>query len=213
MDDGEYRYFTVRESGALSVVQFRLAITAPSTVSDHVQKEITEFVARNDCQKLVFDLSATAYLPSNVIGILAVLSVRGVEVHLANASADIVNVMEVMGLNKRIHVNKYALEAAGTEAATTSSPRVPTSVVDGYFVLCPVCESRQRIDKHLLGKSAKCTNCYSPVHVNSELLQAATHVYCTCPACEREVKLPAELPVKAVKCGYCDGKFQVRKVL
>lgn len=115
MTDQPHKYFQVRESGALSVIQFRLAVTQPTTVTSDVHMEITDFVTRNECQKLVVDLSSMAYLPSSLIGILAMLSGRGVEIHLANASADVLKVMQVMGLTKRIHVNEFEITAPGKD--------------------------------------------------------------------------------------------------
>ena len=192
MSVGMNRFFQVREAGALSVIQFRISITAPTTNVHEVQQEISEFVAKHDCQKLVFDLSSTAYLPSNILGVLVVLSSRGIEVHLGNASKDIANVIEVTGLGKRIKVNEFELSSYGPPDDETQ--REATAVVAGYFVACPECQSRQRLDKHLLGKKFQCTNCRSDVHVDADLMHSADELYCECPLCEREMLLPAELP-------------------
>ena len=205
-----YQFIQVRESGAQSVIQFRISVNAPTTSIHEVQNEISGFVTRNDCQKLVFDLASTVYLPSNVIGMLASLRAKGIEVHLANASADIVNVMEVMGLNKLIHVNEIEI-APSAPAATNEVERV--SIVTGYFVHCTECQSRQRVEKHLLGKKHKCTNCNSDVHIDSDLLNSAPELYCPCPHCERDLQLPADSPTKNVTCEFCGGHLKVRKVL
>ena len=110
MDGTNYEYFSIIEAGAQSVIRFRSSISGSTAAMDEVQQELIDFIGRNTCQKLIIDLSDTAYLPSSVIGVLAVICSRGVEeLHLANASPDIVHVMEVMGLNRRIHINEFEL--------------------------------------------------------------------------------------------------------
>lgn len=206
----EYRYIQVLETGAKSVVRFRLSISDTATAIDDVQSELMELIALHDCRKLVVDLSSTAYLPSSVIGILAVLSTRGIDLHLVNASEDVSSVMEVMGLNSLIHINEIELDA-GTANLPDEEVR-PVAVVDGYVVSCQSCDAKLSVSKHKLGKSVNCLRCSETIHVDLKLIESATRIYCSCPHCDQQLQLSPEWLNSSVKCEFCDRSLTVTKI-
>lgn len=206
----EYRYIHVLETGAQSTMRFRLSIADAARSTDDVQREIMELISQHDCRKLVVDLSTTRYLPSNIIGILAVLSRRGIELHLVNASQDVCDVMQVMGLDRHIHINEIELNAAGTTGDNNSA--LPVATVEGYVIPCAACDAPQTIDKHLTGKTISCSRCTAPIHVDVKLLETATNVYCSCPGCEQQQRPEPEWLDSTISCEFCHKQFIVRKI-
>ncbi len=211
MTERAYKYINVKESGALSIIEFDPAVTLATTPIEDVHSEILNLVASAECQKLVIDLSAMSYLPSCLIGSMVSVSTRGVEVHLANASDDVAGVMDVMGLTKRIRVNQFEL-VAEPDVAVPQAVTIPVAVVEGYYVPCRACNHSQPVGKHLLGKTVQCRECDEILHINTSLISVATGVYCICPACEQELKMSPEWVDSAINCDFCDKPFRLRKV-
>ena len=202
-----YEYFEVRESGALSIVRLLPAVTVAATSTDDVQSELMDFVARRQCFKLVLDLSAVKYLPSAMIGVIVVLSSRGTEVHLANASDDIVQVMQIMGLTERIRVNEHAVAPAGTPR-----PTADVAAVTGFLISCPHCDCGNAVDSHSLGQHISCLNCHQQFRAESDLFSKATHVRCHCPACEQSLSLESDWLGSQIRCSFCDYGFKLRRI-
>ena len=203
----EYEYFEIRESGALSIVRLLPSVMAAATSTDDVQSELMDFVARKQCFKLVIDLSALTYLPSAMIGVMVILSSRGTEVHLANASDDIMHVMQIMGLTERIRVNEYEVTPAGSPATTAD-----TAAVNGFQIRCPHCTRGTAVDGHALGEHVPCLNCKKEFRVHSDLFANATHVRCSCPACEQTLKVESGWIGTQIRCSFCDYSFELRRI-
>lgn len=211
MDGSNYEYFSIVEAGAQSIIRFRASISGSTAAMDEVQQELIDFIGRNTCQKLIIDLSDTAYLPSSVIGILAVICSRGVELHLANASPDIVHVMEVMGLNRRIHINEFELPAE-TEKKAEAPASAPVAVIEGYVVACPSCNTPASVDKHALGSSPECDRCHKPIHIDLTLLESASQIYFDCPKCGQQLKISPDWIDATVACDFCGVSAVVRRI-
>ena len=213
MDDSDYRFLVVKESGALSIIAFKPSVSAPTTIFEDVRQELELFLRRSECQKLAIDLSTMAYLPSCMIGIFVSLSARGIEVHLANASDDVVDVMGIMGLQKQIHLNEFELSADESDVRSDNAKTdVPVAVIDGYIVPCKACNVAQPVGKALLGKTIRCRRCEESLHINTALLHVATHVYCTCPECEQQLKMSPEWVDSVIKCDFCAKSLRVCKI-
>lgn len=90
----------VYEAGALTVVGFggREILDQFSLVEyrDELQKLIDEV----NCQTLAIDLTGVRIVPSGMLGVLASIHGKGVDIHLYNAGDEIREVLEITKLDQ-----------------------------------------------------------------------------------------------------------------
>lgn len=201
--------FEIREAGTVSTVRFMDQIDDFSHRTTDLHEQLSRFVGDNACLKLVIDLRDTKYLPSSVLGVLVQLRNQGCEVHLANASVDVADVMQVTRLDTMIHVNETEVDPwdkqAGDELTRVS--------IAGYALTCPECLHETLVDKHLLGKRAVCSQCGDGFSVTAEAIREATHVFADCPSCETQLKLQREEVNVGISCPQCDSLIEVRVIV
>jgi anti-anti-sigma factor len=199
----------IREAGTVSIVRFMQQIDDFSHRTSDLHEQLSRFVGDNECLKLVIDLRETTYLPSSVLGVLIQLHNAGCEVHLANASEDVAEVMQVTQLNRMIHVNETEVgpweEVSGSELL-----RVP---LEGYALTCPECLHETQVDKHLLGKRSTCSQCSGELSVTTEAIREASHVFATCPACMTQLRVRRDELNVGMSCPQCDSLIEIRVIV
>lgn len=99
----------VYEAGELTVVGFggRKLERELSLVA--VREQIFELVDLHNCRKLALDLTGVAQLPSGLLGIVATLRDRGVDVLIYNPSDDVRNVMQTVNLDRCVQLCEVAV--------------------------------------------------------------------------------------------------------
>ena len=201
--------FEIREAGTVSIVRFMQQIDDFSHRTTDLHSQLSRFVGDNSCLQLVIDLRSTTYLPSSVLGVLVQLHNGGCEVHLANASEDVAEVMQVTQLNRMIHVNEVEVgpwdHVAGAELV-----RIP---ILGYGLTCPQCLHETMVDKHLLGKRATCSECSEDFSVTAEAIREASHVFANCPACETQLRVRRKEVNVGMSCSQCDALIEIRVIV
>ena len=100
----------VYKAGKLTVIGFGgEAILDRISVSDY-RDEIETLISRHHCEVLAFDLTGVKLVPSGMLGLLASLHKQlGVEVHLYNPNRDIRDVLEIMKLDRVLHIHDLDL--------------------------------------------------------------------------------------------------------
>ncbi|MFQ5734850.1 MAG: STAS domain-containing protein, partial [Planctomycetaceae bacterium] len=96
----------VYQTGPLTVVGFGGRQLIHDISIAPVHDEILKLVQDNACQDLAFDLTGVRFIPSGLLGILASLRKRDVQVHVYNPSDDVRDVLETTGLNKLIQLHE-----------------------------------------------------------------------------------------------------------
>jgi len=203
-----YDLINVREAGSFSIIRFAQGIDDFSHRTSDLHEQLLRFVSDHSCLKLAIDLRETIYLPSSVLGVLVQLHNHGCEVHLANASDDVVEVLEVTQLNRMIHVNETEVDS-WAEGDNATAEVVPVAV-QGYCVTCPQCLHEVDTDKHNLGKREECGHCSHGFVVTADLMREATHLSAECPACRGRLRLLRDQLKQTIRCPKCDLKTQVR---
>ena len=203
--------FEIREAGTVSIVRFLQQIDDFSHRTSDLHEQLARFVGDNSCLKLVIDLRDTSYLPSSVLGVLVQLRNQGCEVHLSNASEDVVEVMQVTQLNRLIHVNETEVSPWADEDEGAAEV-VPVSV-GGYLVICPECRHEVDTDKQKLGKRQSCGQCSHEFSVTADLMREATHLSASCPACRGRLRLLREQLNQTIRCPHCDADTEVRMLI
>lgn len=198
----------IREAGLLSIIRFTQGIDDFSHRTSDLHEQLLRFVGDHSCLKLVIDLRETSYLPSSVLGVLVQLHNHGCEVHLANASDDVVEVLEVTQLIKMIHVNETEVDAWANVVGTAAEV-VPVAVA-GYCVTCPQCLHEVDTDKHNLGKREVCGHCSHDFAVTADLMREATHLSALCPACRGSLRVLRDHLKQPIRCPQCDIETEVR---
>ena len=107
---GEHRLLHIYEEGAVSVIGF-----AGRDVLDDVnvaicRDEMLALVDRTHCTKLAVDLTGVKLVPSGLLGLLASIRRRGVDVHLYNPSHDVREVLSVTNLDRLMPVHDVAFD-------------------------------------------------------------------------------------------------------
>jgi anti-anti-sigma factor len=179
--------FEIREAGTVSIVRFMQQIDDFSHRTTDLHAQLSRFVGDNTCLKLVIDLRDTTYLPSSVLGVLVQLHNQGCEVHLANASEDVVEVMQVTQLSRLIHVNETEV-GSWDKVSGSELIRVP---LEGYGLTCSECLHETLVDKHLLGERATCTHCSDDFSVTADAIREAENVFANCPRVTHRFELGA----------------------
>ncbi|NQV28893.1 MAG: STAS domain-containing protein [Rhodopirellula sp.] len=201
--------FETREAGTVSIVRFMQQIDDFSHRTTDLFEQLSRFVGDHECLKLVIDLRNTTYLPSSVLGVLVQLHNQGCEVHLANASDDVAEVMRVTQLNRLIHVNEVEVgpwdKVAGAELL-----RVP---LVGYGLTCPECLHETLVDKHLLGKRATCTHCNESFSVTADAIREAEQIFATCPECHTQIRTQRGDLNVGMSCPQCDALIEIRVIV
>lgn len=202
----EFDLFEIREAGTISIVRFMEQIDDFSHRTSELHEQLARFVGDNSCLKLIIDLRHTTYLPSSVLGVLVQLHNQGCEVHLANASEDVAEVMQVMQLNRMIHVNNTEV-GPWTNAGAAEVTRVP---LGGYALNCPACLHATPVDKNLLGKRATCSHCREEFSVTAQAIREAELVFADCPACHARIQTRRDDLNVGISCPGCDTLIEIR---
>ena len=133
---------------------------------------------------------------------------HGCEVHLANASDDVVEVMQVTQLIRLIHVNETEVSLWVDDVGAVAEV-VPVSVA-GYLVICPECRHEVDTDKQNLGKRQTCGQCSHEFSLTAELVSEATHLLANCPACRGRLQLSRDHLKQPIQCPHCGTGTEVR---
>lgn len=204
-----YDLFEIRKAGTVSTVRFMEQIDDFSHRTSDLHEQLARFVGDNECLKLVIDLRDTTYLPSSVLGVMVQLRNGGCEVHLANASEDVAEVMRVTQLDTMIRVNQTEVtpwdQVVGDEVIRVS--------LVGYGLTCPECLHETLVDKHLLGKRATCSSCSQDFSVTTESIREANHVFANCPSCETQLRVSRDEVNVGMSCPQCDSLIEIRVIV
>jgi anti-anti-sigma factor len=204
-------HLEVQEAGGFSIVRFRHDINEVGYRAEDVFEAFRRFVSTYSCLKIAIDCSDYPYLPSSVLGLLVRLHTQeGVEVHLANAPAQVIEIIRVTRLDRMLHVNDLEI---GSWNSSATGAAVSAVALAGYFAGCPSCESEHRIDKHDLGIRLTCENCLAKHTVSAAMLRDASHVYVEYPQCQSDLKIPHEDLKKVITCEHCDAAIEIRTIV
>lgn len=107
---GDSSLLHVYEEGPVSVIGF-----AGRDVLDDVnvaacRDEMMSLVDRTHCQTLAVDLTGVKLVPSGLLGLLASIRRRGVDVHIYNPSPDVREVLAVTNLDRLMPVHDLAFD-------------------------------------------------------------------------------------------------------
>lgn len=95
----------VYEAGQLTVIGFGGREVIDDLNMAQCRDEIAELIRDHGCSTLAFDLTGVRLIPSGLLGVLASVHHKGVEIHLYNPSDDIREVLEITKLDRlfRLH--------------------------------------------------------------------------------------------------------------
>lgn len=99
----------VYKSGKLTVVGFGGKDVLDRINLIHCRDEIAALIKEHGCESLAFDLTGIKLVPSGMLGLLASIKKFGVEVHVYNPSRDIRDVLEIMKLDRVMHIHDIAI--------------------------------------------------------------------------------------------------------
>lgn len=99
----------VYEAGELTVVGFGgIEIIQEISVAP-IHSEILALVEEQGCKQLAFDLTGVKLMPSGLLGVLASLRKKGVEVHVYNPSDDVRDVFATTKLDTLVKLHDVEL--------------------------------------------------------------------------------------------------------
>jgi anti-anti-sigma factor len=98
------RYFHVFKRGAVTIIGFEGKHLADRTSLDACRDSLFALVDRQLCQILVVDLSEVGIVSSWILGVLASVQQRGIEVHLYHPSSEVEGVLRVTKLDELMNV-------------------------------------------------------------------------------------------------------------
>ena len=99
-------YFHVYKTGTLTVVGLNgQHLLEPRTV-DECRDELLGLVGSDECQVLVVDLLDVGVVTSGVLGILAAVQQRGIEVHVYHPASDMLGVLKATHLDELLNVRE-----------------------------------------------------------------------------------------------------------
>lgn len=101
--------FDVYEAGELTVVGFSGRRIDRELQLVSIREEIFDLVESNGCRKLAIDLTGIARIPSGLLGIVASLRERGVEVMIYNPSESVRDVFECTNLHRTVQLCEVAV--------------------------------------------------------------------------------------------------------
>lgn len=103
--------FHVYKRGKLTVVGFDGRLLNDPAHSGRCRDTLLELIHHHDCQVLVVDLMEVEVVSSWILGILAAIKHRGIDVQLYHPSADLRTVLEVTHLDEMLPVRHRVAEA------------------------------------------------------------------------------------------------------
>lgn len=99
----------VYEAGTLTVVGFGGQEIIQDISVAPVHAEILELVEQQKCRELAFDLTGVRFMPSGLLGVLASLRKKGVDVHIYNPSDDVRDVFATTKLDTVVKLHDVEL--------------------------------------------------------------------------------------------------------
>jgi anti-sigma B factor antagonist len=100
----------VYEAGELTVVGFGGREIIDSVSVADCRDELQELISEHGCRSLALDLTGVRIVPSGLLGLLASVHQKGVEVHLYNANDDVREVLEITQLDRVLHLHEVEVE-------------------------------------------------------------------------------------------------------
>ncbi len=107
---GEQSVLQIYEEGPVSVIGFGGRDVLDDVNVAGCRDEMMSLVDRTHCQRLAVDLTGVKLVPSGLLGLLASIRRRGVDVHLYNPSPDVREVLSVTNLDRLMPVHDVAFE-------------------------------------------------------------------------------------------------------
>jgi anti-sigma B factor antagonist len=104
-DDLQPPVLQVYQTGPLTVVGFGGRKIVHEINLAPVHDQILQLVAEHGCKDFAFDLTGVAFIPSGMLGIMASLRKKGVEVHVYNPSDDVREVLKTTNLDQLFHLH------------------------------------------------------------------------------------------------------------
>ncbi len=95
----------VYQAGELTVLGFGGREVIDDINVAECRDELLEIIRANNCSVLAFDLTRVRLIPSGLLGLLASIRKKGIEVHLYNPSADIREVLEITKLDQVLQLH------------------------------------------------------------------------------------------------------------
>jgi anti-anti-sigma factor len=99
-----HRHFYVYKTGKLTVIGFDGRHLREPGGSEACRDELLRLVDSNACEVLVVDLMDVDIVSSWILGVLAVVRSKGVDVELYHPSAEVRDVLAVTHLDDLLHV-------------------------------------------------------------------------------------------------------------
>lgn len=109
--------FHVYKRGKLTVIGFDGRVLNNTSQAGKCRDHLLELVDHHDCQVLAVDLMDVDIVSSWILGILAAIKSRGVDVQLYHPSPEIRGVLSVTHLDEMLPV-RHAQSAGGDSAST-----------------------------------------------------------------------------------------------
>lgn len=81
------------------------------------------------------------------------------------------------------------------------------------FVLCPACNTKNRIQEEKTGETAKCGNCGDVLPKENTGADASEDLVVRCTACGTKNRVPLEKLKPGVACGKCHALLQTEDIL
>ncbi len=103
------RSLEVYKAGKLTVVGFGGQDLLDRINLQRCRDEIADLIKEHRCESLAFDFTGIKLVPSGMLGLLASLKTLGVEVHVYNPGRDIRDVLEIMKLDRVMHIHELSL--------------------------------------------------------------------------------------------------------
>jgi len=75
----------------------------------HYREAIARTIAENNSSTLAFDVSGIVLVPSGILGLWASFVRDGLTVEVYNPSDDVIDVLEITGLDRLVRVRKLVL--------------------------------------------------------------------------------------------------------
>ena len=95
----------VYQTGPLTVVGFGGQPILHDINVAPVLGKVLKLVEENQCTEFAFDLTGVRFIPSGMLGIMASLRKKGIEVHIYNPSDDVRDVLKTTSLEKLFHLH------------------------------------------------------------------------------------------------------------
>lgn len=99
----------VYHAGELTVLGFGGRAVMHDFNMARYRDEVADLVRQHRCRAMAFDLTGVWTLPSGFTGVLTCLIRQGLEVHLFNACDDIRESLELVGLDRLLHLHELKI--------------------------------------------------------------------------------------------------------